>query len=107
MDRVLVIIVTYNAQDWIHQCLNSVDMERYDAFVVDNASTDDTLSILQAEYPKAIVRLMDKNLGLSAATFQACFICSVTSDSSTVSGVSVGAFVEDTAVALAEPSLLE
>ena len=36
MDKVLVIIVTYNAHDWIHQCLDSVDMERYDAFVVDN-----------------------------------------------------------------------
>ena len=67
MDRVLVIIVTYNAQDWIHQCLNSVDMERYDAFVVDNASTDDTLQILQEEYPKVIVRLMDKNLGFGQA----------------------------------------
>lgn len=67
MDKVLVIIVTYNAHDWIHQCLNSVDMERYDAFVVDNASTDDTLSILYAEYPKAIVRAMDKNLGFGLA----------------------------------------
>ena len=67
MDKVLVIIVTYNAHDWISQCLNSVDMERYDAFVVDNASTDDTLSILHAEYPKAIVRAMDKNLGFGQA----------------------------------------
>ncbi len=67
MDKVLVIIVTYNAHDWIHQCLSSVDMDRYDAFVVDNASTDDTLSILHAEYPKAIVRAMDKNLGFGQA----------------------------------------
>ena len=67
MDKVLVIIVTYNAHDWLHQCLNSVDMERYDAFVVDNASTDDTLSILHAEYPKVIVRAMDKNLGFGQA----------------------------------------
>ena len=67
MDKVLVIIVTYNAHDWIHQCLNSIDMERYDAFVVDNASSDDTLQILQAEYPKAIVRAMDKNLGFGQA----------------------------------------
>ena len=67
MYKVLVIIVTYNAHDWIHQCLNSVDMERYDAFVVDNASSDDTLQILQTEYPKAIVRAMDKNLGFGQA----------------------------------------
>ena len=67
MDKVLVIIVTYNAHDWIHQCLNSVDMDQYDTFVVDNASTDDTLSILHAEYPKAIVRAMDKNLGFGQA----------------------------------------
>lgn len=67
MDKVLVIVVTYNAHDWIRQCLNSVDMERYDAFVVDNASTDDTLSILHTEYPKAIVRAMDKNMGFGQA----------------------------------------
>lgn len=67
MDKVLVIVVTYNAHDWIRQCLNSVDMERYDAFVVDNASTDDTLSILHTEYPKALVRAMDKNLGFGQA----------------------------------------
>ena len=67
MDKVLVIIVTYNAHDWISQCLNSVDMDRYDAFVVDNASTDDTRQILQEEYPKAIVRAMDKNLGFGQA----------------------------------------
>lgn len=67
MYKVLVIIVTYNAHDWIHQCLNSVDMERYDAFVVDNASTDDTLSILHTEYPEAIVRAMDKNMGFGQA----------------------------------------
>ena len=67
MDKVLVIVVTYNAHDWIHQCLNSVDMERYDAFVVDNASTDDTLSILHTEYPEAIVRAMDKNMGFGQA----------------------------------------
>ena len=67
MDKVLVIIVTYNAHDWIHQCLNSIDMERYDAFVVDNASSDDTLQILQTEYPEAIVRAMDKNLGFGQA----------------------------------------
>ena len=67
MDKVLVIIVTYNAHNWIRQCLNSVDMEHYDAFVVDNASSDDTLQILQTEYPEAIVRAMDKNLGFGQA----------------------------------------
>ena len=67
MDKVLVITVTYNAHDCIHQCLNSVYMERYDAFVVDNASTDDTRHILKTEYPKAIVRAMDKNLGFGQA----------------------------------------
>lgn len=66
MDKVLVIIVTYNANLWIRQCLNSVDMERYDVFVVDNASMDDTLQILE-DYPRAIVRQMDRNLGFGQA----------------------------------------
>lgn len=58
MDKVLVIIVTYNAHKWLRQCLDSVDTNRYDVLVVDNASTDDTLQIL-CEYPRTMVHKME------------------------------------------------
>lgn len=66
MDKVLIIIVTYNAQQWIRQCLDSIDRQRYDVFVVDNYSTDDTRKIL-AEYSNIIIRRVDKNVGFGQA----------------------------------------
>lgn len=66
MNTVLVIIVTYNAHHWIRQCVESIDMRRYDVFVVDNCSADDTLRILE-EYPHIIVRSMTKNVGFGQA----------------------------------------
>lgn len=66
MDKVLVIIVTYNAHKWLRQCLDSVDMKRYDVLVVDNASTDDTIQML-SEYPRTMVRKMEKNHGFGQA----------------------------------------
>ena len=38
MNRVLVIVVTYNGMKWLDRCLGSV--EGADIFVVDNDSTD-------------------------------------------------------------------
>ena len=66
MDKVLVIIVTYNAHKWLRQCLDSVDTKRYDVLVVDNASTDDTLQIL-CEYPRTMVHKMEINHGFGQA----------------------------------------
>lgn len=66
MTKVLVVIVTYNAHRWIRQCLDSVDRQRYDVFVIDNASTDDTVQIL-AEYPDCLTHPSATNLGFGQA----------------------------------------
>lgn len=52
MKKIATIIVTYNGEKWIKKCLNSVVSSGYstDIFVVDNCSTDQTLSIVK-EFP--------------------------------------------------------
>lgn len=67
MDRVLVIIVTYNAHGWIRQCIDSVDRQCYDVLVVDNASGDDTVGIIRTAYPDVRLFLQTENLGFGKA----------------------------------------
>lgn len=46
--NVLIIIVTYNGEKWIRNCLDSIMNSNYlaDIFIVDNASIDNTVAIL-------------------------------------------------------------
>ncbi len=67
MNNTLIIIVTYNAVRWIHKCLSSIDMVRYDVFVVDNASSDETCAIIRDEYPKVHSVKSVENLGFGRA----------------------------------------
>lgn len=47
MKKIATIIVTYNGETWIERCLASVLKSSYhtDVFIVDNASTDDTMKM--------------------------------------------------------------
>lgn len=49
MKKIATIIVTYNGEKWIKKCLDSIVNSPYptDIFVVDNCSTDQTLSIVK------------------------------------------------------------
>jgi len=56
MDKISVVIVTWNAQTFIPRCLDSVfaqNVKNMDIHVVDNGSTDGTLKILR-QYSKSI-----------------------------------------------------
>lgn len=46
--RVLTVIVSYNFEPWIERCLSSIRDSDYpsDLVVIDNASTDQTVSII-------------------------------------------------------------
>lgn len=69
MNDVLIIIVTYNGATHIRQCLTSFDTgnPRVTCMVVDNGSTDDTVKIIQNEFPEVILVEGEKNLGFGAA----------------------------------------
>ena len=69
MYRTLVVIVTYNAMQWIDHCLSSVkSSDAYaDVFIIDNGSTDGTQDYIKHNYPSALFQQSLKNLGFGKA----------------------------------------
>jgi GT2 family glycosyltransferase len=73
-DLVSVTIVTYNSGGFIKRCLDAVLAQKYrdiEVVVVDNASTDGTIDILEQFGEKIRILYNDENLGFAAAQNQA------------------------------------
>src|ERR1700758_3876675 len=73
-DFVSVTIVTYNSGRFIKRCLESVLAQRYpntEIIIVDNASTDGTIDILEQFVDRCRVVYNDENIGFAAAQNQA------------------------------------
>src|SRR3954447_6865040 len=73
-DVVSVTIVTYNSGRFIKRCLESVLAQRYPAkevIVVDNASSDGTVDILEQFEDRCRVYYNEENIGFAAAQNQA------------------------------------
>lgn len=66
-NKTYIIIVTYNALHWIEKCLSSVDFSIYHVVVVDNNSTDDTVSYIEKKYSNVALIKQDENLGFGSA----------------------------------------
>lgn len=76
-DFVSVTIVTYNSGRFIKRCLESVLAQKYphkDIIVVDNASTDGTIDILEQFEDRCKIVYNDENIGFAAAQNQAILI---------------------------------
>ena len=69
MPKILVIIVTFNAQKWVTKCFRSLTESSVpvDVLVVDNGSTDETLPMIRANYPAVRIIETGENLGFGAA----------------------------------------
>ncbi len=67
--KILVIIVSYNFERWIDRCLNSLRQseQRADVVVIDNASQDRTVSLIESRYPEVRLIKSKKNLGFGRA----------------------------------------
>lgn len=69
--KIFVIIVTWNAmrRQWIQRCLDSLMSSTYSCIpvVVDNASTDDTVSFIDSQYPAVILLKQTENWGFGKA----------------------------------------
>lgn len=67
--KVLVIIVTYNAMEWIDRCLQSInDSEGFvDTYVIDNGSSDGTQQHIKTVYPHVYFVQSQENLGFGKA----------------------------------------
>ena len=73
-DLVSVTVVTYNSGRFIKRCLESVLEQKYpnlEVVVVDNASTDGTVDILEPFAERCRLYYNDENLGFAAAQNQA------------------------------------
>src|ERR1700726_870183 len=78
-ERVSVTIVTYNSGRFIKRCLESVLAQRYpnkEIIVIDNASTDGTVDILEQFEDRCQIIYNDENIGFAAAQNQAISLSS-------------------------------
>lgn len=70
MKAVTVIIPNYNGIQYIRKCLDSLGnqtLSDFDIIVVDNASTDGSIEVVEQEYPNVIVKKLDQNYGFCHA----------------------------------------
>lgn len=71
---VSVLIVNWNARDMLQNCLDSlqgIPETKVEVIVVDNASTDDSITLLRSYLPAIRLITNDTNLGFAAANNQA------------------------------------
>lgn len=73
-----IIITTYNSQFWLEKTLSSLKIHYLDqtqrsviVMVVDNASQDDTVKVINKDFPWVKLLKLDNNLGFAAANNQA------------------------------------
>jgi len=66
---VAIVIVTYNSENEIRQCLDSIIRQRrtiiQQIIIVDNRSTDQTSDIIKSEYPLVQIITPTKNIGFA------------------------------------------
>lgn len=69
MEKVLVIIVTYNGMKWIDRCIGCLSQSiiPVDVFVVDNNSTDGTPTYIKEHFPNCMLIESKQNLGFGKA----------------------------------------
>lgn len=68
-ERVFVIIVTYNASKWVDTCFTSLRKSSLpvEVVVIDNGSTDNTISLIQTNFPEVDLVISNENLGFGKA----------------------------------------
>lgn len=65
-----IIIPNYNGEKFIKNCMESIKSQTitdFEVIIVDNASADDSVKIVEASYPKVKLIKLDKNYGFSRA----------------------------------------
>lgn len=75
MNQVTIILISYNSENYIVNCINSVIQNTksvsYDITVVDNASQDNTLNLIRLKFPQIKLIVNKSNYGFAKAVNQA------------------------------------
>lgn len=68
-NKLLVIIVSYNAMSWAERCYRSLRSSLFpcDVITIDNGSTDGTQDFIKKNYPEVDLRQQDSNIGFGLA----------------------------------------
>jgi N-acetylglucosaminyl-diphospho-decaprenol L-rhamnosyltransferase len=71
MQKISIIIVNYNGQKFLKDCLTSILEQvqniNYEVVIVDNSSVDDSVKIIQNQFPTFKLICSDSNLGFGKA----------------------------------------
>ncbi len=65
-----ILILNWNGSEYTQNCLNSIKNIKYDNFtttVIDNASSDNSISMIHEKFPNVEVLALDKNYGFASA----------------------------------------
>ena len=62
-----IIVLTYYSAHLIKECLSKLDFDSYKIVVIDNASQDNTVGIVQENFPLAEIIKLKKNIGYGNA----------------------------------------
>lgn len=65
MNKVSIVIVTYNGLEWIEECLGSC--KGYSVIVVDNGSADETCAFIENHFPQVTLLKQKENKGFGQA----------------------------------------
>ena len=71
MSEVWIVLVNWNSCEDLRECLSTLRCQSLAAnqvVVVDNASTDGSVSMLQSEFPEVLVQPQQSNLGFATAS---------------------------------------
>ena len=62
-----IVIVTFNSSEIIKQSLENIDCNKYLLIIVDNASTDNTVAVIESNFPSLKIIKNNKNIGYGRA----------------------------------------
>ena len=62
-----VIIVNHDGEDYLGRCLESLDGSKAEVLLIDNASRDNSLSLVRERFPEVKLFPQEENLGFAAA----------------------------------------